>query len=120
MTNPFLEISTIKETMDIFINNYRLGLNDSLFSTNRHQVRLYAADGKPINHIASELIPTQELSPLYEENSCLYITPIETLQKYKRRIGNNPYFYELDRIESQDIDIEEDFIITELIMKKYS
>jgi len=116
VTNPFLEISTIKETMDIFINNYRLGLNDSLFSTNRHQVRLYAADGKPINHIASELIPTQELSPLYEENSCIYLFTGDSFNKKQHRIGLTPYMYIIkSRIESLDIDWEEDFQIAEAI-----
>jgi CMP-N-acetylneuraminic acid synthetase len=37
----------------------------------------------------------------------------------KHRIGHTPYFYEVDEIESIDIDYEKDFYFAETIFKKF-
>ena len=70
-----------------------------------------------MNHNRFHLIPTQDLDPIYEENSCIYLFPKLTLQKYDARIGKYALLYPISDIESQDIDWEEDFIITEQLMK---
>ena len=41
----------------------------------------------------------------------------ESMLKNKRLIGNNPYLYKLDEIESIDIDTEQEFIIAEQVYK---
>ena len=49
---------------------------DSLFTAKQLQTRLYRNQNNNVsalNHNPNELIPTQNLEPLYEENSCLYI-----------------------------------------------
>ena len=69
-----------------------------------------------MNHNRFKLIPTQDLDPIYEENSCIYIFTKEILQKYKARIGNKALIFPMNEIESQDIDWEPDFILTETLM----
>ena len=76
-------------------------------------------NGKDMNHNRFTLIPTQDLDPIYEENSCIYLFSKESLEKYKARIGKNALLYPIGDIESQDIDWEDDFIVTELLMKKF-
>lgn len=118
VTNPFLEVNTIRTAIDKFIANLGTAKYDSLFSASKHQIRLYNSKGEAVNHISSELIPTQNLEPLYEENSCMYVFTAESFKKRQHRIGLTPYMYTIDsRIESLDIDWEEDFQIAEAIYK---
>jgi len=34
------------------------------------------------------------------------------------RIGRNPYLLPIDRLEAVDIDVESDFVIADILMKK--
>lgn len=112
-TNPLLKASTISRAIHTLID--ALPEKDSLFSVTRLQTRLYDQNGKAINHDPQVLIQTQDLPPVYEENSCIYIFPPETLQKNRTRIGKNPILFETDPRESWDIDEEIDFKMVEMI-----
>ena len=72
-----------------------------------------------MNHNRFILIPTQDLDPIYEENSCIYIFSKEILEKYRARIGKKALLFPISDIESQDIDWENDFLITETLMKLF-
>ncbi len=111
-TNPLLRTETITAAIEAFLNSTE---HDSLFSVTRVQSRLWDADGRAINHDPSSLLRTQDLPPVYEENSCLYIFTREILEKRHNRIGERPLMFEIDRIESWDIDEEQDFRIAELL-----
>jgi len=115
-TNPLLNAETISSGIKYFLENYPK--YDSLFSVTRLQTRLYFQDGKAINHNPLELMQTQDLPPVYEENSCLYLFTRENLAKKKHRIGNKPYMFEIDADEAWDIDEELDFEIVDFLMKR--
>lgn len=118
-TNPLLSIETIKKSINVFIDKHEKGF-DSLFSVKKLQTRLYQCQDNKItalNHDLEQLLPTQDLEPLYEENSCIYMFKKDTLMSRKHRIGYHPFMFEMDDIESTDIDIETDFIIAESIHK---
>ena len=68
-----------------------------------------------MNHDPNQLLRTQDLAPIYEENSCIYIFNRATLEERRNRIGYHPLLFEIDRIESWDIDDEQDFRIAELL-----
>lgn len=114
-TNPLLKSNTITEAIKTYL--YKKDKYDSLFTVNKWQTRLYNNDGSAVNHDPENLIPTQELTPLYEENSVFYLVPRETLFKLGRRIGNKPLLFEINRLEAQDIDWEHDFELTEHIVR---
>ena len=114
-TNPLLTIPTINHAIEAYFNN--LDRCDSLFSITRLQTRLYWQDGRPINHNPDELLRTQDLPPVCEENSNLYIFSKKSFQKHKRRIGEKPYLFEMDKIEAVDIDEETDFQIAEALYR---
>src|SRR5215211_3314119 len=76
-TNPLLKAETVSQAIRTFFSEYPN--YDSLFSVTRLQTRLYFQDGHAINHDPRELIQTQELPSVYEENSCLYIFTRENL-----------------------------------------
>jgi len=115
-TNPLLKAETISRGVNTFFNAYPK--YDSLFSVTRWQTRLYFQDGRAINHNPLELIQTQDLPPVYEENSCLYLFTRENLAKKKHRIGDKPFMFEIDKSEAWDIDEELDFEITDFLMKR--
>jgi len=121
-TNPLLRKETILESLQKYIDGLNQGY-DSLFTVKKWQTRLYTQKNnivEALNHNINELIPTQDLNPLYEENSCLYIFNYENLFKRKHRIGYNPLIIVMDDLESQDIDTETDFKLAELIGKSYT
>lgn len=114
-TNPLLRVDTIKDAIYKFINNDK-GYT-SLFSVKKHQTRFYTKDGKDMNHNRFHLIKTQDLDPIYEENSCIYIFTYNSLKKFNARISDNAMLYIMNELESSDIDWEHDFILTNEIMK---
>ena len=85
------------------------------------QTRLYKADGQAYNHNPEELLRTQDLEPLFEENSNFYIFTKESfLNSGKKRIGIKPFMFEIDKIEAVDIDEPQDFVIAESLYKLLS
>ena len=115
-TNPLLKPETVSRAINLFLAGYPT--RDSLFSVTRLQTRLYDKDGKAINHNPKELIQTQDLPPVYEENSCLYIFTRENLVAQQHRISDKPLLFEIDADEAWDIDEELDFAITDFLLKR--
>jgi len=114
-TNPLLKPETVSRAINLFLADYPN--HDSLFSVTRLQTRLYNKDGNAINHNPNELIQTQDLPPIYEENSCLYIFTRENLITKQHRISNCPMMFEINADEAWDIDEELDFTITDFLLK---
>ncbi len=113
-TNPLLKDETISRAINAFLENKNK--NDSLFSVTRLQTRLYDINGKAVNHNPEELLQTQDLPPLFEENSCLYIFTKDSLEKNGHRIGRSPYLFEINPAEAWDIDTMLDFKIVDYLM----
>lgn len=115
-TNPLLKAGTISKAIQLLITNFPT--HDSLFSVTRLQTRLYDQHGNAMNHNPKELIQTQDLPPVYEENSCIYIFTRENLLARKHRIGDKPLMFEIDADEAWDIDEELDFAICDLLLTR--
>ena len=114
-TNPLLLSETISAAINTFLKKYPA--NDSLFSVTSLHTRLYDSDGQPVNHNPAELLRTQDLPPIYEENSCLYIFTRDTLVSRNHRIGESPFMFSIDPVEAWDIDEELDFKIADFLMR---
>jgi CMP-N-acetylneuraminic acid synthetase len=115
-TNPLLKTETVSRAIQAFDSAYPQ--YDSLFSVTRWQTRLYFQDGQAINHNPRELIQTQDLPPVYEENSCLYLFTRDNLVQWHHRIGPKPLMYEIPAGEAWDIDEELDFTICDFLLKR--
>lgn len=116
-TNPLLKTSSIDQGIEMYFHSISTGF-DSVFSVTRLQTRLYDISGKPLNHNPEELIRTQDLPPLFEENSNFFIFSSNSFKEANgRRIGNSPKMVEINKIEALDIDEPEDFLIAETIQK---
>lgn len=115
-TNPILKSSTVEQAIEKFLAVHPI--NDSLFSVTRKQVRYWDPLARPINHNQNMLLRTQDLPPVYEENSCLYIFTKSILERKHNRIGDRPFMYEMAEIEAQDIDVELNFLVAEFLYKQ--
>jgi len=114
-TNPLLKAETISRAIETFLDN--TPDFDSLFGVTRLQTRLWDQQGKPINHDPDVLLRTQDLPPVYEENSCIYIFQRETLVERQNRLGYHPLMFEIPALEAWDIDEESDFVVAENIYR---
>jgi CMP-N-acetylneuraminic acid synthetase len=114
-TNPLLQAETVRKAIQTFLASYPT--YDSLFSVTRLQTRLYDQLGRAINHNPAILLQTQDLPPVFEENSCLYLFTRQTLAARRNRIGERPLMFEIPRLEAVDIDEEEDFVLAEALMR---
>ena len=114
-TNPFLRAETVQSALETWGGIG--GSHDSLFSVTRLQARLWDKEHRPVNHDPAELLRTQDLSPLFVENSNLYIYPEELIRTRRRRIGDSPYLFEMDSIEAIDIDDEQGFRLADRLFQ---
>lgn len=114
-TNPLLKPETISRAINTFMDNYPAF--DSLFSVTRLQTRLWDQLGRAINHNPAILLQTQDLPPVFEENSCMYIFNQATLLAKRNRLGDRPMLFEIEAAEAWDIDDELDFAIVDFLMK---
>jgi CMP-N-acetylneuraminic acid synthetase len=115
-TNPLLTASTIEKALaDFEANESNI---DSIFSVTKWQTRLYWANGEAINHSPNELLRTQDLPPVFEENSSFFIFSKKSFKEANnQRIGRNPKMMEINKLEAIDIDELEDFLLAEVMQK---
>ena len=113
-TNPLLRSETVSRGIRMLLEN--CPAYDSLFSVTRWQTRLWDQLSRPINHNPNILLQTQDLPPVYQENSCMYIFTRENLERRRNRLGERPLMFEIDTSESWDIDEEIDFLVADTLL----
>jgi CMP-N-acetylneuraminic acid synthetase len=114
-TNPLLKPETVSAAIRALLAGPD---HDSLFTVTRLQTRLWNENGTPLNHDPAVLLRTQDLPPVFEENSCLYIFRRETLVRLGNRLGDRPLMFPIPREESVDIDEEFDFRMAEYLISR--
>lgn len=112
-TAPFITKETIEKGVEII----KKGEYDSVLTVSKLQDFLWK-DNKPFNYSLDAIPRTQDLEPLYEETSGLYIYSRELILEEGRRVGHNPYLLEVSKIEALDIDTEDDFFISNAVSEK--
>ena len=114
-TNPLLSSSTEDSAIDAYLAS---GTHDSLMSVTPRQSRFFFADGRPVNHDPEVLVRTQDLEPLLEENSNIYISSSQRIVRTGLRIGENPLLFRVQAAEAVDIDDDFDFRIAEFLLEQ--
>lgn len=112
VTSPLLNIKTIKDAKK-YLNKF-----DSVTGCDIIYNRFWKKEGdtyNPVNHDPNLLIQTQDLTPLYLENSTFYIFHSRDILITNQRISKNNHFYEVKYPENLDIDTEDDWDL----IKKY-
>lgn len=111
VTSPFLSVDTLRTAVELFDGE------NTVFSVQKIQKRLYNKDGTPSNHNLEVMQNTQDIEPIFEETSAFFIFSKVIFNRRKNRMSLNPTFYECTPLENIDIDTPEDFLLAELIMK---
>jgi CMP-N-acetylneuraminic acid synthetase len=114
-TNPLLRPETVKAAVEAFLASPG---HDSLFTVTALHTRLWTQDGKPMNHDPKVLLRTQDLPPVYEENSNMYLFTADLIRGTGSRIGNSPMLYPVDAEEAWDIDVELDWLVVEALLAR--
>jgi CMP-N-acetylneuraminic acid synthetase len=108
VTSPFLSVDTVESAYKKIKNNQF----DSVASCTVYNSRFWRKENYgfcPINHNPVKLEQTQDLPKFYEENSAFYIFKPKVILELNSRIGRHPHFYPIDKIQSIDIDTEDDW-----------
>lgn len=119
VTSPFVN----SELYDISIEKYLKALNqgfDSLISVTPFQNFLWNKEENDIINRNGLLRwpQTQDLKKLYEINSAIFLSHRSIYEKDGDRVGKKPFLFEMNKIQSLDIDWEEDFKIAESVYEK--
>ena len=115
VTSPFFN----EDEYDKAIVNYLDSDCDSLMSVT--EIKKFLWDKHhPINYDPSELKwpRTQDLTPVYEVNSAVFITGIDVYKQINDRIGTRPLLHLVNDLIGRDIDTEEDFYSAQLLWEK--
>lgn len=114
-TNPLLTSESIDRAIELHAEP---GKHDSLFAVTVWRTRFFWGDGRPVNHNPDELIPTQDLPALMEENSNIYIFTPASFALRNHRIGKSPRLFEMEYREALDIDEMHHFDMAEALMER--
>lgn len=120
VTSPFINSRDYEHAIKIYLQKRNEGY-DSLMTVLKLQGFIWNKDG-PISYNRSELKwpMTQNVEPLYEVDSGMFISSLENYRDFGDRIGSNPYLLTQDKSKSVDIDWPEDFDFAEkLWLRKY-
>jgi CMP-N-acetylneuraminic acid synthetase len=117
VTSPLLRSGTIDAAVDAYFHG--LDEHDSLFTVTEHHFWLFRADGSALNSDTRKLIRSQDLEPLYEDNNAAHVFSRASFKATGSRIGERPQMFPIGKIESTDIDYEEDFEIAEALLKAH-
>lgn len=113
-TSPLLSSDTLIRA----IKAYGKKKYDSMFSVTEYKSRFYKNNNDPINHNPNELIKTQFLESVFEENSAFYIFSRKFFKDNMQRITDKSKMYVTSKIESHDIDYPEDWLIAEKLINQ--
>lgn len=119
VTSPFIDGKIYEEAIDAYKKALTKGENDSLMSVTALRTFIWNKEGAVNYDRNKEKWPrTQTIEPLYEINSGIFLADIDIYKNLQDRIGQKPFLFENNDIDSFDIDWEEDFFIAEAIYNK--
>lgn len=107
VTQPFVSAQSI----DVCVNKVKSGLHDSSFVVK--EIREFAwFHEQPLNYCFDNVVPTQNLDPLYIECE-VFVFARQVFEQHQRRIGFTPYLHTVNWIEGVSIDTPEDFALAQ-------
>ena len=114
VTSPFFDEKNYSDAISVYKKN--LSKYDTLIGSNFIQDFIFYKQ-KPYNYNYKKTFwpNTQTLKKLYKINNTIFITSINNYKKKGNRIGSKLFFYNVDKINSIDIDNLDDFKLAERI-----
>tara|TARA_Y100000590_G_scaffold274676_1_gene308360 strand:+ start:3120 stop:3782 length:663 start_codon:yes stop_codon:yes gene_type:complete len=100
ITSPLLKVSSINRCIEFLKKNKKY---DSILTANSLYTWFWFKN-KPVNYNPRILPRSQDAKPVIVETTGLYGIRKKALIKYRCRIGAKPFFMEVSKMESLDID----------------
>lgn len=119
VTSPFINEEDYNKIIECYYKQIDNGY-DSLMTVLKLQGFIWNKN-TPISYERQDNLNwpmTQNIEPLYEVDSGVFISSIKNYKKYSDRIGLTPYLYEQEKLKSVDIDWPEDFSFAEELWKE--
>lgn len=115
VTSPFFDEKNYRDAIIKYKKN--LKKYDTLVGSNAIQDFIFNQN-KPVNYNFKKTYwpNTQTLNKLYKINNTIFLTSAKNYLKKKNRIGSKLFFYNVDKINSIDIDNLDDFKLAERII----
>lgn len=114
-TSPLLQDNDIRKALKIYTQQK----TDSLLSCARTKIFLWSPDGKPKNYDLEKRPRRQEVEGELMENGAFYISTVGNILSSKNRLSGQISIYEMPEYTTIDIDDDDDWIVGEMLMKKY-
>lgn len=113
VTSPFLKEGDYNQIIECYFKQLEDGY-DSLMTVLKLQTFIWDKK-KPVSYERNGLKwpMTQNIEPLFEVDSGVFLSSINNYKEYNDRIGKTPFLYEQEKNKSIDIDWPEDFIFAE-------
>lgn len=112
--NPLLKVSSMQNALNSFLST---NVYDSLNSVSSEKKFLWQ-NGKPLNYDINVTPKSQDLPNIVSLNFGVTIIQRRSMLERKNVVGYKPAFFELDKIESIDIDELIDFKIAEVMYRE--
>ena len=112
--NPLLRVSSMQNALNSFLSS---DAHDSVNSVSSEKKFLWQ-NGKPMNYDVSVTPKSQDLPDIVSLNFGITIIKKQIMMERKNVVGYKPTFFELDKIESLDIDELIDFKIAEVMYRE--
>ena len=114
VTSPLVKVSSMQAALDTFLTS---GSHDSINSVSAEKKFLWKGT-KPINYDINTTPKSQDLPDIVSLNFAITVIAKRTMITRKNVVGNQPSFFELDKVEALDIDDWTDFKIAELLYRE--
>ena len=111
---PFVKRETYEKLIEIYNENLKKGNYDSISTVLNFKHYIWC-NNEPVNYKYDEAPPTQLLPDYYIPTYGINLTTKKFILENKNVIGKRPYFYNVDQIESIDIDTPYDFLLSEML-----
>jgi CMP-N-acetylneuraminic acid synthetase len=99
-TSPFLSAGDYQRMIESFFN---LPENhDSLIAVYKEQEYIFFKNSL-LNFEVDEFKGRKEIEPVYRNTNGCYITPRKNYQQKRKYFGENPFYYEVDKLTSLEI-----------------
>lgn len=118
VTSPFCTTDTYQRAINKYFS--LMDENDSLVSVDKIQSYIWKKDGSILNYNIKKQgrwTKTQDMESVFLINSAIFLLPFKLMKEKRDRVGDNPYFFPVNQLESFDIDCPEDFVLAEKIWK---
>jgi CMP-N-acetylneuraminic acid synthetase len=110
VTSPFVTIKSYKTC----INSVKENISESSFLAKKMNNFIWY-EGKPLNFQLNHAPRTQDITPIYIEQSSPYVFRRDVFKRFNGRTSNDPFICEANEYETIDIDYKEDVDIAKII-----